>query len=302
MLPSTHGEETDMNRVLTICLNNQNLVWQLMIWIVVFVVQASAFGLPASQPEVSQDGPSDTTLRVLTYNIRHARGTDGRIDYERIAAVIKQAQPDLVALQEVDRATQRSEGVDQAQKLRALTGLTPFFAEAMPFEGGSYGVAILSRHPINDPRVLKLKSPQAAEPRVAAFVRIRPWGEMQPEVVFVATHLCNFFPENRDSQLHSISRADYAKGAATILAGDFNFEPDSENYTTCTHALGWVDAAAAAGRASKTYPAAKPTIRIDYAFIKSKLNASWRVIDAAVLDEPIASDHRPLIVTIRYEQ
>ncbi|MCP4450874.1 MAG: hypothetical protein GY809_05390, partial [Planctomycetes bacterium] len=53
------------------------------------------------------------TLRVLTYNIHHAQGTDGKFDYQRLAAIINRVKPDVVALQEVDRKTQRAAGVDQ---------------------------------------------------------------------------------------------------------------------------------------------------------------------------------------------
>ena len=59
--------------------------------------------------------PERLELRVLTYNIHHGRGTDGQIDLERIAEVILSTRPDLVALQEVDRRTGRSNNADQAR-------------------------------------------------------------------------------------------------------------------------------------------------------------------------------------------
>ena len=62
-------------------------------------------------------------MRILTYNIHHGEGLDGRIDLPRIAAVIAAQRPDLVALQEVDRNARRSGGVDQAAELGRLTGL-----------------------------------------------------------------------------------------------------------------------------------------------------------------------------------
>ena len=57
--------------------------------------------------------PGATRLRVLSYNIHHGEGLDGRIDLERIASVIRASEADLVALQEVDQSTERSGGVDQ---------------------------------------------------------------------------------------------------------------------------------------------------------------------------------------------
>src|SRR5687768_6315860 len=90
--------------------------------------------------------PADETprvVRVLTYNIHHGEGTDRRFDLERLAAVIKSVNPDLVGLQEVDEKTARSNGVDQAARLGELTGMHAIFGKAMDYQGGAYGLAIL---------------------------------------------------------------------------------------------------------------------------------------------------------------
>ena len=65
-------------------------------------------------------------LRILTYNVRGCRGTDGRLSPERIAAVIAAARPDVVALQELDAGRARSGGLDQAHDIaRGLPGSSP---------------------------------------------------------------------------------------------------------------------------------------------------------------------------------
>ncbi len=51
----------------------------------------------------------------MTYNIHHGEGTDGKLDLERIAALIKQEQADIVALQEVDRSATRTGKRDLAK-------------------------------------------------------------------------------------------------------------------------------------------------------------------------------------------
>ena len=56
-----------------------------------------------------------TSVRVLTYNIRHGEGMDGVYDLGRIAEIIRGAHPDVVALQEVDRGTERSGRADQVE-------------------------------------------------------------------------------------------------------------------------------------------------------------------------------------------
>ena len=85
-----------------------------------------------------------TTLRVMSYNIKHGYGMDGKIDFERIAAVIRKQNPDVVTLQEVDKAVSRSGGIDTAQHLGQLLGMTHHFAKFMDYQGGEYGLAGLS--------------------------------------------------------------------------------------------------------------------------------------------------------------
>ncbi len=70
-------------------------------------------------------GQSHGQLRILTYNIHHGEGTDGRFDLARIAGVINGQRPDLVALQEVDRRTTRASGVDQAAEARIQAVIQP---------------------------------------------------------------------------------------------------------------------------------------------------------------------------------
>src|SRR4051812_15481445 len=76
------------------------------------------------------------TLRVLTYNIHHGEGRDGQFDLPRLADVMKRAEPDLVALQEVDISTERSDGVNQLAELERLTGMHGEFGKAMDYRGG----------------------------------------------------------------------------------------------------------------------------------------------------------------------
>jgi endonuclease/exonuclease/phosphatase family metal-dependent hydrolase len=75
--------------------------------------------------------PTTVQVRVLSYNIHHGAGTDGELDLPRIANVIRRLKPDLVALQEVDKKTQRSRGVDQAAELGRLTGMHAVFGKAI---------------------------------------------------------------------------------------------------------------------------------------------------------------------------
>jgi endonuclease/exonuclease/phosphatase family metal-dependent hydrolase len=113
------------------------------------------------------------TLRVLTYNIHHGEGMDGRFDLPRVADVVKNAQADLVALQEVDEGTQRASGVNEVTELARLTDMHAAFGKAMDFSGGAYGVAILSRWPLRGTRNDPLPSFDDREPRTALTVDVQ---------------------------------------------------------------------------------------------------------------------------------
>src|SRR5688572_27405034 len=103
--------------------------------IALLLVLTSATGLPPA---------SARTLRVLTYNIHHSEGRDAQFDLDRIAGVIRAANPDIVALQELDQGNSRS-GFDvfQLNRLAELTSLDGYFGKTINYMGGEYGNGVL---------------------------------------------------------------------------------------------------------------------------------------------------------------
>src|SRR6476620_7811137 len=87
--------------------------------------------------------PAQKKLRLLTYNIRNAKGMDNKVDYDRVAAVLLQAKAPIVALQEVDSVTKRSNAVDVLQQLAQKTKMQAVYGAAIPLQGGKYGVGLL---------------------------------------------------------------------------------------------------------------------------------------------------------------
>src|ERR1700676_740149 len=169
------------------------------------------------------------TLRVLTYNIHHGEGTDGRFDLSRLAEVIKSVQPDVVALQEVDRGTERSGGVDQLAELERLTDMHAEFGKAMDYSGGGYGVAVLSRWPLLSTGNHPLPGSPDREPRTALTVQVGS-GAGGPLLQFTSTHLDQGRdPDNRLAQAKYLNELLVRReGPPTILAGDMNSRPDTE--------------------------------------------------------------------------
>ncbi len=239
--------------------------------------------------------PVPLTLRVLTYNIHHGEGTDGRFDLSRLATVMTSVHPDLVALQEVDEGTERTNGVKELSELARLTSLHPTFGKSMDYRGGEYGVAVLSRWPVLQTRNDPLPTPADREPRTALTVEVAV-GDGGPHVGFTCTHLDQGRdPENRLAQVRYLNdRLARDDGFAAILAGDLNARPD----TPILEELQGRWANPPAVDPSPIGPTGRPRLRVDYVLIRPA--ARWRVIESIIVDEPVASDHRPLLVVLEW--
>ncbi|WP_337177101.1 endonuclease/exonuclease/phosphatase family protein [Paludisphaera sp.] len=234
-----------------------------------------------------------TRLRVLCYNIRHGEGMDNKLDLARIAGVIKSVDPDIVALQEVDKGCKRSEGLDEPAELGKLTGMTPIFSRNIPFQGGEYGNAVLSRLPIAEWKNVHLPSRYAGEQRGCLVVDVTAPDAAGTPIRFLATHL--------DYRREDAERMDSVKTIAgiieerpdvpAILAGDLNSLPDSATMAAFDEQWTRTDSAP-----TLTFPADEPNRQIDYILVRPA--PRWKVVELRVLDEPVASDHRPLFAVL----
>jgi endonuclease/exonuclease/phosphatase family metal-dependent hydrolase len=229
-------------------------------------------------------------IRVLTYNIHHARGTDDKVDLERIASVIKGMNPDVAAIQEVDQGTARTERVDMPAELRRLTGMQALFARNIDFEGGGYGTAVLTRLPVKGNELHRLPSHYQGEQRGVHVVEL---GAGEDTIVFFSTHL-DYRPEDHE-RLASVEKIRTLMkpfgDAPMILAGDLNANPDSRVLQEFERDWKRANAEVAA-----TFPSAAPAKQIDYILVRPAHR--WRTIETGVLDEPAASDHRPLFALL----
>lgn len=230
-------------------------------------------------------------LTVVTYNIRHGRGADDTVNLARTAAVLRDLAPDVVALQEVDDRVTRSGGTDQAAALGGLLGMEHAFGSFFDYQGGQYGMAILSRHPIR--LVEPIRLPDGNEPRVALLVEVELPGGERLRVInvhfdWVASDSFRL-PQARALAGHLDTLA-----GPWIVLGDFNDLPGSPTLALFRERA---EEAAKPPGAGATYPASAPEREIDYIFAAPR--AAWVVGVAEVIPEAVASDHRPVRALLR---
>ncbi len=245
------------------------------------------------EPAATGSPPAPPQLRVLSYNIHHGRGIDDRVDLERLARVIKACHPDLVALQEVDNGTQRTDGVDQAAELAEMTGLHGQFARQIDFEGGQYGQAILSRWPLSDLQIHWLPGEPDRERRIVATCSIALPGRA---LLFGTTHLHHANVNLRLRQASAIGEVFDGRPETVLLAGDLNAEPEQAPVVELLKTWAVVHS----GTALPTFPTVDPIKQIDYIFYRP--SERLRVVSAEVIDEAMASDHRPLLAVLEWSK
>ena len=249
------------------------------------------FAVPAARlPTSSLAGKK--TLRVMTYNIHVGVGMDKKLDLQRIAEVINAEHPDLVGLQEVDRGVKRTEGKDEIVELAQLTLMNYAFAHNLDYQGGQYGVAILSRFPIRQTDHRKYENRREAERRGMIRVEVEFAGRT---INFVTTHLDYQFEDGRVFETEQMLKFLEGIKGPLIVVGDFNDEPSGDAYKLML--AGFEDAwiVAKIKEQGLSYPADKPLKRIDYIFTR---RSDRLEVKRPRLVTTLASDHLPVVADI----
>lgn len=269
--------------------------------------------LAASTASLAQSGRE---LRVLTFNIHHAEGEDGRLDVVRVAEVIKQSGAEVVALQEVDRGVERSGRRDLLKELADLTGMRYAFGKNIDHQGGDYGNGLLTSRPIVSEGNKLLPTANGGEQRGVLQVVLDVDGT---QVLVLATHL-----DHRREDAQRVASAEAmlgmvkAWGAGPVIAlGDFNDVPGSTTYRMLTTGYqepatgnreqgadgsrpsaagssGLADVWSAVGQGDGfTIPVQAPNRRIDWILVRG-----LQPVRAEVLKTD-ASDHLPVAATVK---
>ena len=240
----------------------------------IFTLLASLAALTASAT-----GP----VKLMSYNIRNGVGMDDVRNLNRTASVISRIAPDAVAVEEVDSMTNRSGSVYVLGDIAAKTDMHATYAPAINYDGGRYGIGLLSRTaPIS---VSRYPLPGREEERTLLVAEF-------PDYVYCVTHL-SLTEDYRIASLPIILRAVDSFEKPVFLAGDFNAVPDEPFMSLLGQHFTILSTA------SPTYPADKPTDIIDYIIqLKQPGVQPWTVKSAEVVNAPAESDHRPITVTL----
>ncbi len=275
---------------------NRAVHFRMASWCILALLSTSCAGARTSAPA--------TAIRVMTYNIHAGQDAAQQKNLERVADLIKQAGADVVLLQEIDRRTQRAAGADHLAELERLTGMHAAFGKSLDYQGGDYGIALLSRWPLDSVRVVplevrppQLRSENQYEPRVGLYARVRtPLGPLH----VLNTHLDPAAePTYRHQELIRLlafARRTVPEAEPFILGGDLNARDDTPDIAALS--LTFVDAwrRCGDGGPGHTFPAHAPDRRIDYVLMRGLSCSRAEVLVTQ------ASDHRPFIVTTNHNR
>ena len=227
---------------------------------------------------------SQDYVKLMSYNVRNTKGMDGIRNLQRVADVIINETPDVVAVQELDSMTTRSNQQYVLGELAERTQMHATYAPAISFQGGKYGIGILSKEtPLN---IRTYPLPGREEARMLLVAEFENY-------VFACTHL-SLTEEDRLASLDIIKSSVVKSNKPYFLAGDLNDQPDSKFIQALQQ-----DFQVLTNIKKPTFPAPEPTETIDYIAAWKHGSNDFANLSAQVLEEPIASDHRPLSVQLR---
>ncbi|HEY4031680.1 MAG TPA: endonuclease/exonuclease/phosphatase family protein [Caulobacteraceae bacterium] len=239
----------------------------------------------------------------MTYNVHRCVGVDRRLDVGRVAAVIAQQKPDIVALQELDVCRQRTGAVDQAHAIAQKLGMHFHFHAAFAVEEERYGDALLTAAPhqvIQAGPLPGLPRIRAVEPRGALWLELELDGR---RLQVLNTHL-GLVPHEQRAQARALAGADWAgsrkrNDPPLIIVGDFNATPYNQAYRILAARFTDARVQARGPGPTPTFPSRLPMLAIDHAFLDGKVRAT-RVQTVSGPLARTASDHLPLVVDFEF--
>ncbi len=231
-------------------------------------------------------------LNIVSFNTQHCMNYITReIDYEGVAALIKELDADIVGLNEM-----RGEGPypgyeAQMEKLAALTGYHYYFAPAIMMCGTSpYGNGLLSRFPIKSAE--KIMIPDPTEKTGKLYYETRCILKAVIDVADGLTVMVSHFGLNDDEHVNAVNTLLPAlEETKCVFMGDLNTTPEDPVLDGIRARM--FDTAEVIGEEKLSFPSDKPVEKIDYIFVSPDIEVTY-----ADIPEKIVSDHRPYIVKV----
>jgi len=223
-------------------------------------------------------------VNILTYNVHNSIGLDGKEHIRKIADVIRQCKADVVAIQEVDSVTNRSNKQDILSNIGHQALRFSTFAKAIDFSGGSYGIGILSKErPLS---VRRVPLPGSEERRVLLIAEFTDY-------YFANAHL-SLTEKDRLASIELFHEEANRCDKPFFIAGDFNDIPHSKTIDLLTQ-----DFKILSNPKQHSFPADNPKQCIDYIAVYKRGGAIPAISKYTnVIDEPVASDHRPVYAQV----
>ncbi len=220
---------------------------------------------------------------------------DSVLDLARAVSVITSVQPDLCGLQEVDDFCLRTDSVGQTGYLSAKTGMTGTFGPFMNFQGGEYGMATLIKKPVVSTEILELPEGKY-EPRSSIVQEVAVAARCT--IAFANVHFDWIDDEtgstNRLKQAKTLVSFLDALHRPAIITGDFNCAPDSPTMTFFAQS-GFTFFMKGADNLSFQ---GEEKAEIDHLIYRNAGNVVFKEKSIDLLEVPVVSDHRPLVVEL----
>lgn len=284
--------------MVSLIFNKMNAIKILVPFLLIVLFQADGI--------LAQGTPS--RIKVLSYNIHYGVGMDGKKDLERIANVISTINADIVGLQEVKDSTMMAtlgqltnmHNVFGASTEKETPNLYRLLDIPVPASQLHYGDGILSKYPFY--YVGNVSVPSASSSRYEAMcveVDLSKKSSKKRMVRFITTHFD--YLKTIGSEIARKAAVEVIEAAfitedsdrTYIMTGDLNATPNSEVLNLLEH-KGWINEDF--GKALPTVPSTAPRKQIDYVLVRPK--ERWKIIDVRVIDEPMVSDHLPILMTL----
>ncbi len=231
-------------------------------------------------------------MKIVTYNVHRCRGMDGLTSPLRIARILKNLKPDIIALQEVVSKGPRTAG--QEEVMGSLLRMVPVLAPTRTLRGRLYGNVVLSRMGAVSRAACDLSQP-GREPRLCQRVDYDVNGRL---LHIFNVHLGTSTKERRKqaSILASFIDNRDATGSKIVL-GDFNEWRKGVVTQLLSEKFMSIDLAPVT-MWKRTYPGLFPVLHLDHIYYSGDIEIiSVKVVRR--LPVLVASDHMPILVELK---